>query len=100
MGFFSGPSKVIQKASNRVPTIVNYNTKTSVVGQLCLASLLLCSENIRAYAGAPTKPYYEYHIGVDNIFKILRIDFVFRGNYLDVPGATKFGIKGGIGFYF
>jgi len=50
--------------------------------------------------GAPTKPYYEYHVGVDNIFKLLRIDFVFRGNYNDIPGATKFGIKGGIGFYF
>ena len=50
--------------------------------------------------GAPTKPYYEYHIGVDNIFKLLRIDFVFRGNYLDAPGATKFAIKGGVGFYF
>ncbi len=50
--------------------------------------------------GAPTKPYYEYHVGVANIFKLLRIDFVFRGNYLDIPGATKFGIKGGIGFYF
>ncbi|MDJ0645886.1 MAG: DUF5686 family protein [Flavobacteriaceae bacterium] len=51
-------------------------------------------------AGAPTKPYYEYSLGVDNIFKLLRIDFVFRGNYLDLPGATKFAVKGGFGFYF
>ncbi len=50
--------------------------------------------------GAPTKPYYEYSLGVDNIFKLIRIDFIFRGNYLDIPGATKFGIKGGINFYF
>jgi len=56
--------------------------------------------NGNPHIGAPTKPYYEYHFGVDNIFKLLRIDFVFRGNYLDLPGATKFGIKGGIGFYF
>ncbi len=49
---------------------------------------------------APNKPYYEYHIGVGNIFKLLRIDFVFRGNYLDLPGATKFAIKGGVGFHF
>ncbi len=51
-------------------------------------------------AGAPTKPYYEYSFGVDNIFKLLRIDFVFRGNYLDLPGATKFAVKGGVGFFF
>ncbi len=48
----------------------------------------------------PTKPYYEYYVGIDNIFKLLRINFVFRGNYLDVPGATKFGVKGGINFFF
>ena len=57
-------------------------------------------ENGKLHIGAPTKPYYEYHIGVDNIFKLLRIDFVFRGNYKDLPGASKFGIKGGVGFYF
>ena len=51
-------------------------------------------------AGAPTKPYFEYGFGVDNIFKILRIDFIFRGNYLDLPGAERFLIKGGFGFYF
>ena len=49
---------------------------------------------------APTKPYYEYHVGVDNILKFIRIDFVFRGNYREIPGATKFAIKGGMGFYF
>ena len=48
----------------------------------------------------PTKPYYEYFVGVDNIFKFIRIDFVFRGNYNQIPGATKFAIKGGFGFYF
>jgi hypothetical protein len=51
-------------------------------------------------ASIPSKPYYEYYIGVDNIFKLLRINFVFRGNYLDIPGATKFGVKGAINFYF
>jgi len=49
---------------------------------------------------APTKMYYEYHFGVGNILKLLRIDFVFRGDYKNIPGATKFAVKGGIGFYF
>lgn len=50
---------------------------------------------------APNKsPYYEYSIGVGNIFKILRVDFNFRGNYLDNPGARKFGITFGTGFNF
>jgi hypothetical protein len=49
---------------------------------------------------APTKPYWEYHVGVDNIFKLLRIDFVFRGSYRKIPQATNFAVKGGINFYF
>lgn len=49
---------------------------------------------------APEDIYYEYHLGVDNIFKLLRVDFIFRGNYKDNQDATNFGIKAGINFYF
>ena len=53
---------------------------------------------------APSKePYYEYSLGVGNIFKVLRIDFNFRGNYKDkvlYPDARKFGVTGSFGFYF
>ena len=44
--------------------------------------------------------YWEYSFGVGNIFKILRIDFIFRGNYLDNPDARAFGITGSFGFKF
>ncbi|MEL0455750.1 DUF5686 family protein [Flavobacteriaceae bacterium SZ-1-7] len=49
------------------------------------------------------KPYYEYSLGVGNIFKVFRIDFNFRGNYKDAqlyPNARKFGVTGSFGFYF
>ena len=50
---------------------------------------------------APDKNmYYEYGIGIGNIFKIFRVDFNFRGNYLDRPSARKFGVTGTFGFYF
>ncbi len=49
---------------------------------------------------APERLYWEYHVGVDNIFKLLRVDFVFRGSHRDLPEATNFAIKGGINFYF
>jgi len=49
---------------------------------------------------APEKFYWECSAGVGNIFKVLRIDFSWRGNYLDVPGASKFTAKASIGFYF
>ncbi|WOD42173.1 DUF5686 family protein [Hwangdonia lutea] len=49
------------------------------------------------------KPYYEYGLGVGNIFKIFRVDFNFRGNYKDkalYPNARKFGVTGTFGFHF
>ncbi|WP_194529714.1 DUF5686 family protein [Zobellia roscoffensis] len=46
------------------------------------------------------KIYYEYSFGIGNIFKILRIDFNFRGNYLDAPDARPFSITGTFGFDF
>ncbi|AXT18997.1 carboxypeptidase-like regulatory domain-containing protein [Flavobacteriaceae bacterium AU392] len=44
--------------------------------------------------------YWEYSLGVGNIFKIFRLDFNFRGNYLDNPGARRFGVTGTFGFHF
>ncbi|MGP1992495.1 DUF5686 family protein [Zobellia laminariae] len=46
------------------------------------------------------KIYYEYSLGIGNIFKILRIDFNFRGNYLDAPDARPFSVTGTFGFDF
>lgn len=46
------------------------------------------------------KVYYEYSFGIGNIFKVFRIDFNFRGNYLENENARKFGVTGTFGFYF
>lgn len=49
---------------------------------------------------APENIYWEYHFGIGNIFKLLRVDFEYRGSYRNVPNATKFAVKVGFGFYF
>lgn len=50
---------------------------------------------------APNKnAYWEYSLGIGNIFKIFRLDANFRGNYLDHPGARPFSITGSFGFGF
>ncbi len=49
---------------------------------------------------APEDVYWEWSVGVGNIFRIFRLDFNFRGNYLDNPGARDFGITGIFGFSF
>ncbi len=49
---------------------------------------------------APTDPYWEYNAGIGNIFKVFRLDFSWRGSYLNVPETNNFTIKGSFGFYF
>ncbi len=38
-------------------------------------------------------PYVEVAVGVENIFKVLRIDYVRRLTYRDLPGIDKDGIR-------
>jgi len=49
---------------------------------------------------APEKVYWEYSAGIGNIFKFFRVDFSWRGNYLEMPEANKFAVKISLGFYF
>ncbi len=47
-----------------------------------------------------TEPYMEASVGIANIFKILRVDGVRRLNYLDHPGAPKWGVRARFKFDF
>lgn len=62
-------------------------------------------ENIKLNASnivyrAPEDIYWEYHAGIGNIFKVFRIDFAWRGSYLNLPDANRFAVKGVFGFHF
>lgn len=69
-----------------------------IIGNVSAENIALNASGITYKA--PTHMYWEWHVGVANILKIIRIDLVYRGNYKDMPGANKFGIKGGAGIYF
>ncbi|MCX6296754.1 MAG: DUF5686 family protein [Bacteroidetes bacterium] len=45
-------------------------------------------------------PYYEVTTGIENIFKIFRVDAVWRLSYLDNPKAIPFSIKASMQFTF
>lgn len=38
-------------------------------------------------------PYVEYHVGVHNVFKIMRIEYFRRLTYLDLPDVRKHGVR-------
>ena len=57
------------------------------------------------YDGVPdimslSKPFIEAAIGVENIFKVLRVDFIWRLTYLDNPDIVKYGIRAKLQFDF
>jgi hypothetical protein len=70
----------------------------AVYGTISLENIDLNASNI-VYR-APEDIYWEWSVGVGNIFRIFRLDFNFRGNYLDNPGARDFGVTGIFGFSF
>jgi len=53
-----------------------------------------------AFSTLSARPYGEVGFGVENIFKILRFDFIYRLTYLDNPGIAKFGIRGSLQLAF
>jgi len=46
------------------------------------------------------KPYMEIGIGLDNIFTILRVDYVWRLTYRNLPGVDNSGVRVSLHFSF
>jgi hypothetical protein len=96
---------------SRIPFLRKLNLREivsfrGVIGELSDENFALSNTglpNSIPLAAPSKKPYYEYGFGIGNIFKVFRIDFNFRGNYLnevEYPDARKFGVTGSFGFNF
>ena len=46
------------------------------------------------------RPYMEFYAGIDNILTIMRVDWVYRVNYRNLPGIDKWGVRLAIHFSF
>lgn len=92
---------------SRIPGIRKLNLREvvgfrAVYGELSEANQALNVDRSGVpiiYQG-PEDIYWEWSVGVGNIFKVFRLDFNFRGNYLDNPDARRFGVTGTFGFSF
>ncbi|RZJ59656.1 MAG: carboxypeptidase-like regulatory domain-containing protein, partial [Flavobacterium sp.] len=91
------------KLFSRIPGLRDLNLREiigvkGVYGTVSDSNVRLNASNI-VYR-APENVYWEYHAGIGNIFKVFRLDFAWRGSYLNLPDANRFAIKGSFGFYF
>ena len=87
-----------------IPCLRRFNLREhigirGVWGEISEANKNLNASGIELMAPA-NEPYYEYSAGVGNIFKFIRVDAHWRGNYFNNPDARKFGITATLGFHF
>lgn len=90
---------------SRIPFMRNWNLREivglrGVWGDISDENILLSSPTGIPLLAPTDKIYWEYSFGVGNIFKIFRLDFNFRGNYLENPNARPFSVTGSFGFSF
>ena len=57
-------------------------------------------ENKNSFTTLRSKPYVEVGAGVENIFKILRVDFLWRLAYLENQNISKYGIRASLQLTF
>jgi len=88
---------------SRIPFMRKLNWREIIGARTVYGSISEANRNINASGlvyKAPENAYWEYSAGIGNIFKVFRIDFTWRGNYLNVPDTQRFSVKGSFGFYF
>ena len=90
---------------SRIPIIRKWNLREfvglrGVWGDLSQENITLSSPTNIPLQAPSDQIYWECSVGVGNILKFFRIDFNFRGNYLDSPNARPFSVTGEFGFHF
>lgn len=94
---------------NRIPLIKRLKWREvfsfkGVWGNLSKKNNPLVNPSLIGFPGTSTaighEPYMEIGIGIENIFNLLRVDYVWRLTYRDKPSAIKGGVMFGVKFKF
>ena len=88
---------------DRIPLLRKLKWREVVLGKGVIGSLrdenrkeMYLPENMNSL----NKPYMEAGAGIENIFKILRVDALWRLSYLDNPNIQKWGVRATIQINF
>lgn len=89
---------------NKVPLLRALKLREVVSGRILTGSLRESHQDILLFPAnlysLNAKPYAEAGFGVDNILKVIRIDFLWRLSYLNHPDIDRFKIMGSLHINF
>lgn len=88
---------------NHMPLMRRLKWREVATGKFLIGSI--SNQNMKVLEfpsglGEVSKPYIEGGIGVENIFKIIRIDALWRFTHLDNPNIPSFGVRAGLQIIF
>lgn len=92
-GFFFDRIPIMSRLKWR--TVANFS---ALWGNVSQANIDILEPNSRLFGRFGNVPYMEVGYGIENIFKLLRLEVFQRLTYLDNPGARRFGLKGTLQF--
>lgn len=80
---------------NRIPLMRKLKWREVVHGRGVWGTMTEANQEFSEFpvnSGPVNKPYFEAGVGIENIFKVGRIDAIWRLSHLDAPDINKFGI--------
>lgn len=81
---------------NRIPLIRRLHWREVISCNILYGRLSEKNKSVMVFPeglSALSVPYYEASVGIENIFKLLRFDAVWRFSYLDHENVSPFGIR-------
>lgn len=88
---------------NHIPLMRKLKWREVVSGKFLVGSINENNKNVLIFPYGleeVSKPYMEVGAGVENIFKVIRIDVMWRLTHLNNPNIEKFGIRAGLQIIF
>ena len=95
---------------NRIPLLNHFKLREvvstkAIYGTLQEKNRLLIPESwqgqpITQFKTFDKKPYWELGVGIENIFKCIRIDLIWRMTYLEANSYRNVGVKASFAMYF
>jgi len=88
---------------NHIPLMRKLKWREVVTAKALVGSISNANKSVLVFPdglNSVSKPYLEVGVGVENIFKVVRVDAMWRLSHLNNPNIEKFGLRMGFQIIF